>query len=527
MSFFRQLYFNPLVNKLNKNLKIGQKSYLAFLLVSIMILIFFVYILYSYSTIKEREVELQNLYSISSHTGSLIILLGNKSKNTIHRDEFINHVNALNKRIKNVENEKNKNDLKNILSKIESLSFYSNVLGNIITEQQLDQEKNKINGIVGELLNYKANIEKSITSISDNTDHIFRTRNLLIYIFLLSGILGSVVIANFISYRITDPIEKLKDNISVLENGNYDFNGSFEVLDNDEIGDIARGIDNIGATIRETVKFTEKIGKNEFDTELELNNTGKLGMALLSMRDNLNEVTKQNEIQKLQEKKRNWVIKGLAELGNVLRSNYDDPDEFYFNILRNIINYISANQGGFFIIRDSGKGKILELRSSYAYNRRKYLKKEIEIGEGLIGQCAFEKQITHITDLPDNYIQITSGLGKSNPKNLILAPFVLNDNIYGVMELASFNIFDEFTIDYLNQCAESVASSLASVEINNTTKLLLEKTKIQAEEIASREEEMRQNMEELETTQEESQRKVEQLEQIIAELKNSQSINKD
>ena len=250
-------------------------------------------------------------------------------------------------------------------------------------------------------------------------------------------------------------------------------------------------------------------------------------MALLSMRDNLNEVTKQNEIQKLQEKKRNWVIKGLAELGNVLRSNYDDPDEFYFNILRNIINYISANQGGFFIIRDSEKGKILELRSSYAYDRRKYLKKEIEIGEGLIGQCAFEKQITHITDLPDNYIQITSGLGKSNPKNLILAPFVLNDNIYGVMELASFNIFDEFTIDYLNQCAESIASSLASVEINNTTKLLLEKTKIQAEEIASREEEMRQNMEELETTQEESQRKVEQLEQIIAELKNSQSINKD
>ncbi|PLX13539.1 MAG: hypothetical protein C0597_11565 [Marinilabiliales bacterium] len=267
--------------------------------------------------------------------------------------------------------------------------------------------------------------------------------------------------------------------------------------------------------------FTEKIGRNELDSNLDLNNKGKLGQALLSMRDNLNEVTKQNEIQKLQEQKRNWVIKGLAELGNVLRSNYDDTSELYFNILRTIINYINANQGGFIILTDGDKGKILELSSSYAYDRRKYLTKKIEIGEGLIGQCAYEKQITDITDIPEDYINITSGLGKSNPRNLILVPLVINDELYGVIELASFEVFDEHTIDYLTQSAESVASSIASVEINNKTKLLLEKTKVQAEEIASREEEMRQNMEELEATQEESSRKVEHLEQIIAELRKS------
>ena len=103
------------------------------------------------------------------------------------------------------------------------------------------------------------------------------------------------------------------------------------------------------------------------------------------MRDNLDEVTKQNEIQKLQEKKRNWVIKGLAELGNVLRSNYDDTNDLYFNILRTIINYINANQGGFFIITDGDNGKILELSASYAYDRRKYLSKNITCGEGFIG----------------------------------------------------------------------------------------------------------------------------------------------
>ena len=96
--------------------------------------------------------------------------------------------------------------------------------------------------------------------------------------------------------------------------------------------------------------------------------------------------------------------------------------------------------------------------------------------------AAFEKKIINLTEIPDNYIEITSGLGKSNPNNLILVPLILNDEIYGVIELASFELFDEHHIEYLEQSAESIASIVSSMQINITTKALLEKTQVQAEE---------------------------------------------
>ena len=177
----------------------------------------------------------------------------------------------------------------------------------MLNDKVLKQENIKIINSIKELTVLNGKIENNMTSISNQTEDLFRKKNILIYIFFFSGIIGSIIIANFISYRITDPIEKLKDNIKILENGNYNLDNSFENLDNDEIADIVKGVEGIGSTIRETVSFTEKIGRNEFDSDLELNKEGKLGLALLSMRDNLDEVTKQNEIQKLQEKKRNWV----------------------------------------------------------------------------------------------------------------------------------------------------------------------------------------------------------------------------
>ena len=99
-------------------------------------------------------------------------------------------------------------------------------------------------------------------------------------------------------------------------------------------------------------------------------------------------------------------------------------------------------------------------------------------------------------------------------------PLILNNEVYGVVELASFDLFDKHQIEYVEQSAESIASTISNMQTNITTKILLEKTQAQAEEMAAQEEEMRQNLEELEATQEESQRKAEQLEHLLAESKN-------
>jgi HAMP domain-containing protein len=475
MKFFRFIYFNPLVNRLNKNLSIKQKSYLAFLLVSIMILFFSVYILYSYSEIKKREVCRNTVYSLQHDYLELVLLLeqkyslfeiNNSEKLDIKDQEILKLHNELKLLVNLIKNEEVYSDLNlqkflNILTNIESLSTSkiknSQILGN---ETQLVLLKSKIREIIFDIQDFDKTIHEYISMFSEQTEEHFRIKNILVYLFLASGLIGSIIIANFISYRITEPIEKLKDNIKILEQGDYNLDSKFEVLDNDEIGEIANGIERIGQTIKETVNFTEKIGRNEFDAELNVNKSGKLATALLSMRDNLKAVTEHSELQKLNEEKRNWVIKGLADLGNILRSNINDVDHLYFEILKTIIQYIGANQGGLFIIKEKDNTEILQLSACYAYDRRKFLTKELEIGEGLVGQCAFEKKITNITEIPNNYIQISSGLGESNPNNLILIPLILNNKVYGVIELASFELFNEHHIEYLEQSAESIASTI-------------------------------------------------------------------
>lgn len=149
----------------------------------------------------------------------------------------------------------------------------------------------------------------------------------------------------------------------------------------------------------------------------------------------------------------------------------------------------------------------LELLASFAFNRKKYLKKQIQLGEGLVGACAVEKETIHLTEIPQDYVKITSGLGGSNPTSLLLVPLLIESDMLGVIEIASFNNFEKHEIEFVEKVAESIASTLKSVRINIRTSQLLEQSQQQSEEMAAQEEEMRQNMEELQATQEESARR--------------------
>lgn len=250
--------------------------------------------------------------------------------------------------------------------------------------------------------------------------------------------------------------------------------------------------------------FLEKLSGGDFSTQYNIAaEDDHLGQSIVNLRGFLIQNREAEEQRRKEDNQRNWVTEGLAKFGEILRQNNSNIEELSSTIIVNLVKYMGANQGGFFMLRtDENEKKYFELTGCYAWERKKFCDKRIEWAEGLIGACALEKDIIYMTDVPDKYITITSGLGDANPRCIIIVPLIINEEVQGIIEMASFKVIEPFEMDFIRKLAESIASTLYSVKSNLQTRKLLEQSQHQAEELAQQEEELRQNLEELRVTQE-------------------------
>ncbi|MEN8121769.1 MAG: GAF domain-containing protein [Bacteroidota bacterium] len=336
----------------------------------------------------------------------------------------------------------------------------------------------------------------------------------------LFGLLIFSLITLIIAQRITLPLKQSTSILKDLDKGIIDFSKKVSARSNDELAEMARSLNQLMTTLNETANFAKKIGQGDFTAGYKaLSDKDVLGNALIDMKNNLQKAQEQEDIRILEQKKLSWAQEGISELGDVLRKSTENLEEYLFNIISKVVNYLKAEQGGIFLLNDDDPEKpFLELRTAFAYDHKKVLKANIEIGESLVGRCFQEKELIHLTNLPDGYTFISSGLGGHDPKSLLLLPLMFENETFGVIEIASLHTFADFEIDFLRSIGERIASSISAASRNLKTKDLLEKYQIQSEEIQQREQAIQENLIELQKVQKEASMKETETEGVIDAL---------
>lgn len=318
-------------------------------------------------------------------------------------------------------------------------------------------------------------------------------------------ILGVIALPTlgFMIYKINNDRVARRNLFLKLDKNNREFlfnpGGATEkrINENEVIDSSIRNFKSATAFISQVSNGNFGVQWDGITTENAKLNTSNLAGELMQMRDRMKMIKAQDEI-------RNWITEGLAKFSDVIRKNDSNINELSYDVLVYLTKYMNAQQGCLFVVQEDleDSHEYLEMTACYAFNRRKHLTKRLEIGSGIIGQVFLEGTSTLLTDVPNGYTEITSGLGDGTPTSILIVPMKYNQKVEAVIELAGFEKFEKYQIEFMEKVGEITASTLGSVKNTEKMQHLVNQFKSQTEQLRAQEEELRQNMEEMEATQE-------------------------
>ena len=374
-------------------------------------------------------------------------------------------------------------------------------------------------GVKSELIINQENIQKDLNSIAEalfleSNEYGKSSIRFTVLFFVLQLLIGIIISLKFAN-RISKSTSEIRDSMLVVSEGS--FPEKMEVISHDEIGQIKEYFNRLVERLKEAVNFARALGEGDLEKEYNPEfSEDVIAVSIVELQRQLNLANKEQQII-------NWTNQGLAEFNAMIQNDALDFEQLGDSILSFVIEYLKANQGAIYLSEDEGEidKKNVRLRrlSTYAYDKKKFVEDHIQIGQGLAGQCAKEGLPINLKDVPEGYIHLTSGLGDAPPSQVYITPLIEQDQVFGVFEIAGFDQFEKYQIDFIEKLTEIIANVLSSKKMAIFTNSLLTETREKAEIMMQQEEELKQTNEEIQATREDLERQSEELKRENQDLK--------
>ncbi|HEY2972266.1 MAG TPA: HAMP domain-containing protein, partial [Pyrinomonadaceae bacterium] len=262
---------------------------------------------------------------------------------------------------------------------------------------------------------------------------------------------------------------------------------------------------NLTTQVRAIAEVSTAVTKGDLTRSITVEAQGEVA----ALKDNINEMILNLKDTTQKNMEQDWLKTNLARFTRMLQGQRNMTTVAQM-VLSELAPLVNAQQGVFYVNTSSNGQPLMKLLGGYAYKKRKNLANEFQAGEGLVGQCTLERERILVTNVPNNYVYVSSGLGEAPPNNIVVLPVLFEGDVKAVIELSTFQTFSDTHLTFLDQLTESIGIVLNTIAANTRTEDLLQQSQSLAAELQSQQDELKKTNEQLEQ-QAESLRESEEL----------------
>ncbi len=325
---------------------------------------------------------------------------------------------------------------------------------------------------------------------------------------LLLTLLNAFVSYNIIKVKVVNPLALLKTHSQKIAVG--DFTTNIHLGTNDEVGNLARAMNQLRKSLKAKSDFAILVGKQTFDQEFRpLSDKDELGMSLVKMSKNLQKTAEDDQ-------KRLWLHEGMAKFLLILKKD-DDLSKLAYDVISLFVRYLNAGQGALYFAKtQAGEKPFLELACQFGGTPIHVRK--VVIGEGLLGAAAQDQQMLYLSDIRQNAKYLETATVSLALQHIVIVPLRTNHELIGIVELNSLHPFLPHELEFMETAAERIALTMADIKSEFRMRELIRDLQQKNEELLSQQEELQQNSEELQQNSEELQQITEQLQKLNDKL---------